>query len=71
MKVLLFKTSVKYIHEVEEVREALNKLLQGDRWSFDLDDCDHVLRIVSDRVQPAQVVEVLNQSGFTCEAWIE
>lgn len=71
MKVLLFKTSVKYGHEVEQVKDLLNDLLQGDRWTFDLDDCDHVLRIVSDKIGHTDITGLLHSEGFYCEAWME
>lgn len=71
MKVLLFKTSVKYGHEVEQVKDLLNDLLQGDRWTFDLDDCDHVLRIVSDKIGHIDITGLLHSEGFYCEAWME
>lgn len=71
MKVLLFKTSVAHPHQVEQVSDLLNALLQGDRWTFDLYDCDHVLRIVSDRVEHHEVMGILHLHGFSCEAWTE
>jgi hypothetical protein len=71
MKVLLFKTSVKHGHEVERVKDLLNGLLQGDRWTIDLDDCDHVLRIVSDKVEHTDITGLLHNEGFYCEAWTE
>jgi hypothetical protein len=62
----VFKTSV-----TEERSEALLELLQRhfpeSEINFDLDDCDKILRIKSDRIDIHFIVTLMNEQGFHCE----
>ncbi|GAB3243645.1 hypothetical protein GCM10027346_40590 [Hymenobacter seoulensis] len=51
-------------HEVLLVRADLNPL---GRWSFDLDDCDRVLRLESNTGNARPVIDLLMRNGFRCE----
>lgn len=66
--VLVFKTSVRKNKEVKRLKPVLNALTKGkDRWNFDLEDCDHILRIESDVLSAGEVVRSLNQVNVFCE----
>jgi len=45
---------------------GLNLLVGKGNWNFDLEDCDHVLRVVSESVQPQEAIELLEEAGFQC-----
>ena len=65
--VLVFKTSVDNPQDVRAVEPLLNKLLdKTERWTFDLDDCDKVLRIEAESVQANSVIENLGRAGVLC-----
>ena len=65
--VLVFKTSVTTSRKVGEVKPLLDKLLhQCEKWNFDLEDCDHILRVEAVSVQAAVIMENLRQAGFAC-----
>jgi hypothetical protein len=36
------------------------------QWSFDLEDCDKVLRIEATELNPASVEQLLFSAGFNC-----
>ena len=66
-QVLVFKTSVDSAHDVRAIEPLLNKLLdKTERWTFDLEDCDRVLRIESESVQAVSIIENLALAGVDC-----
>jgi len=44
----------------------IDSLAGKDRWNFALDDCDKILRIVSDQVKPIAAIHLLKQYGYQC-----
>lgn len=67
MDVLIFKTSVVNKQEVNRVHFLLSSLSDIKQYNFDLEDCDHVLRVVSQGVEPQTINHMLAIAGFTCE----
>lgn len=66
-QVLVFKTSVVTLNDVKSIEPLLNNLLaKTDRWNFDLEDCDKILRIEAEFVQPYLVIENLSRIGVSC-----
>lgn len=65
--VFVFKTSVSNTLEISVLTPELNRLTHAGRWNFDLEDCDNILRIVSDRNIKSSIINALNTSGFNCE----
>ena len=66
--VLVFKTSVAGNSEVRLLTPILDSLIRpGGRWNFDLEDCDNILRVESQRLASNAVVSTLAKSGFRCE----
>ncbi len=52
---------------IRQLRPALNSVLQyGDKWNFDLEDCDHILRVETHSVQPFVIIELLALAGYAC-----
>lgn len=66
MEVLVFRTSVMHEQEVSRVQSLLT-IPAIKRWNFDLDDCDRILRVISDEVSPRYVESALNNAGFLCQ----
>lgn len=63
----MFKTSVRTDYGVNQVAPLLNQLLTpADRWNFDLEDCDHILRVEAQAVTPSVIIDRLQQAGFLC-----
>jgi len=66
MKILVFKTNVKFKKNILQVREPLNELNDIIRWNFDLNDQDKILRIETNELKPRIVEQTLQQVGFYC-----
>ena len=65
--VLVFRTSVKDSACVESLRPALDGLVgRAGRWTFDLEDRDHVLRIETDTANTEEVIRLLRERGEQC-----
>lgn len=67
MEVLVFKTSVSKRTQVTKVKTLLKRIPTINKWNFDLEDCDHILRIVADDLSPRQIESVLQRAGFDCQ----
>ncbi len=66
-QVLVFKTSVDSSQDMRAVEPLLEKLLdKTERWSFDLEDCDRVLRVEAEFVQAGSIIENFKQVGVEC-----
>ena len=66
MKILVFKTNVKFKKNILQVRQPLNELNDIIRWNFDLNDQDKILRIETNELKPRIVEQTLQQVGFYC-----
>ena len=65
--VLVFKTSVTTDRKVRKVRPLLDRLMdKSEKWNFDLEDCDHILRVEAVSVQASVIIESLRNAGFSC-----
>lgn len=65
--IYIFKTSVKTKQEEIRVGELLSKHQEIINWNFDLEDCDHILRINSLELRSLEIIHVLVSNGFECE----
>ena len=64
--VLVFKTSAT-IQTVSLVKPLLDKLFNAnEKWNFDLEDCDRILRVESISIQPKHIQEKLRSIGLMC-----
>ena len=65
--VLVFKTSVERERDIDQLRPVLDQLIDaGERWNFDLEDCDKILRVETQQVESWTITSVLAQKGFCC-----
>jgi hypothetical protein len=65
--IFVLKTSVRTKNDVEELKLSSSDIFEQARWSFDLDDCDKVLRIDSKTDILSAVIRLLQDKGFDCE----
>jgi hypothetical protein len=65
--IYVFKTSVKTKNEVKQLKPHIDKMLPGERWNFDLQDCDRILRIDSKENIVLRIIDLLNVHQFYCE----
>ena len=64
--ICVFKTSVITGNDIERLRSHLNQLPQS-KWNFDLEDCDKILRIVTEKEISRHIIRILRDHGFVCE----
>lgn len=64
--ILIYQTSVNTKRKIKSLTPFLNNLLQISNWNFDLDDCDNILRIESNKNISEQIIELLDKKGFKC-----
>jgi hypothetical protein len=65
--IYVFKTSVKTKNQVEKLKPHITTILPIEKWNFDLEDCDNVLRVDSDENIALQITEILSRHQFHCE----
>lgn len=65
--IYVFKTSVETEKDIEQLRPYLNGLLPRAKWTFDIEDCDNILRVDTPEDSPQTVISVLYHTGFDCE----
>jgi hypothetical protein len=66
MEVLVFKTSVKTPQHVKSLKPLLDVTAGQGQWNFALDDCDRILRIVSEHLTPPVAINLLRENGYEC-----
>jgi hypothetical protein len=71
MEVLVFTTSVESTDQVKSLAPLIDSLAGKNRWNFALDDCDKILRIVSDKVNPMAAIHLLKQNGYRCQELLD
>jgi hypothetical protein len=65
--IYVFKTSVKTKNQVKQLRPLINTILPAEKWNFDLDDCDRILRIDSEKNIVSKITGLLVTHRFYCE----
>ena len=63
----VFKTNVQTSEQSERMVMLLAELFPAHRITFDLEDCDKILRIAGEGICTENAVQVLFANGFICE----
>jgi copper chaperone len=67
MEVLVFKTNVRYKKHIHEVANQLDQFTDINRWNFDLQDKDKILRVETSDLSPKVIEKTLQKAGYYCE----
>jgi hypothetical protein len=67
MEVLVFKTNLTDPRRINEVESTLDMHPNILGWNVDLDDCDNILRIVSNKTMGNEIETLLWKAGYYCE----
>ncbi|MFB2119666.1 hypothetical protein [Parapedobacter sp. 2B3] len=65
--IFIFKTGVHTTAHVQQVAVLFGSVGEIKQWSFDLEDCDKILRIVALGIRPGAVERLLAGAGLACE----
>jgi hypothetical protein len=63
----VFKTNVREVEVSVRITRVLHEHFPNAKISFDLEDCDNILRIESDFIDDARVRSLLAINGCQCE----
>lgn len=69
--VFVFKTNISTRLQTRCLCKQFEELLPVSNWSFDLEDCDKVLRIESSFEVTKQVIQLMQENGYDCEELID
>lgn len=66
-RIFIFKTDIVDHHSYNKLADFLNQLSDVVRWNLDMQDCDHVLRIESDKESIDFYKQAINELSINCE----
>ena len=64
---IVFKTSVKTKRQIKKLKPHIDKILPNEKWNFDLEDSDKILRIDSEENIGLVIIDLLNIHNHTYE----
>ena len=64
--VYVFKTSVTTKVAIKKIAPALDELSFINKWNFDLQDCDNILRIEATEFDTKIICGLLKSYGYSC-----
>ena len=67
MEILIFKTDIDNSWHKNMAQKLLGNLQGILKWSVDVEDIDHVLRVEANNLPPRHVELVLALAGYYCE----
>jgi len=66
-EVFIYRTSVRTHAHVRQVDALFGTITSIKRWTFDLEDCDKILRVEANGLQPQTISGLLATAGIDCE----
>lgn len=63
----IFKTNVQEVAQSKMIMERLLEQFPNSTITFDLEDCDKILRIHGASISNTSIIELLHHHGFHCE----
>jgi cell fate (sporulation/competence/biofilm development) regulator YmcA (YheA/YmcA/DUF963 family) len=67
MEILVFKTNITNEEQTREVGRVLDSIPVVEKFNFDLDDCDRILRIISNEPCARFIESLLAGLGIDCK----
>ena len=64
----VFRTNINSVSLIESVKPLLNSCQYISDWSIDIEDIDNVLRIISVELLENEIIQIIKNKGFICEA---
>ncbi|MES1222667.1 MAG: hypothetical protein ABUT20_44640 [Bacteroidota bacterium] len=63
----VFKTNVRKKTQSKMMLSVLSEAYPSCKINFDLSDCDKVLRVEGDNIEPSNIMILVEENGFSCE----
>lgn len=68
MEVYVYKTNIAHKEMLSILEPVLSQQEEINQWSVDIEDCDNILRIVSEEIVPEEhYMNIIHAVGFECE----
>ena len=65
--ILVFKTNIQHPQDVHKLKATLDNHSGILNWNVDTEDIDCVLRIITDELEPSDILPLIAGCGFHCE----
>ena len=65
--VLVFRTNVFNCLQIKVIEKSLNENPKIQKWNFDLEDIDKILRVETNFSIGSEIIEAMKNFGFYCE----
>jgi hypothetical protein len=62
----VFKTNIDESEKAERVQRLLLVHFPGHNITFDLEDCDRILRVEGNSLKPETIERIVQNAGFEC-----
>lgn len=63
----VFKTNVQKKAQSKMLLCILSEVFPASKINFDLSDCDKVLRVEGENIEPLRIMTLVREHGFKCE----
>ncbi len=67
IQILVFKTNIVNNRHIKKIEPGLNLHPQIKEWNVDLQDCDKVLRVVTEKIHPSEIENIVLNAGYACQ----
>lgn len=67
MQILVFKTSLTNNSHIKKIGASLSQHPGISEWNVDLHDCDKILRVVTENINPAEIENIVSNAGHFCQ----
>ena len=64
--IYVFKTSVINKTQINRLKPKINSIIAISTWNFDLEDCDKILRVESEKNICQRIITILKTYQFEC-----
>jgi hypothetical protein len=64
--IAVFKTGVRNQGDADYLMKIMENRYPGYEINFDLEDCDHVLRIKGQEIKNKDIIALFRKEGFIC-----
>jgi hypothetical protein len=65
-RILVLKSNIATYSDLLQIEQPFNHHPEITEWNVDLDDCDHVIRIVTRSLTVADIEELVKSNGYQC-----
>jgi len=65
-RVLILRSNISTYSDLLQIQHPLDHHPGITKWNIDLDDCDHVIRVVTPNLTVADIEALVKSNGYQC-----